>query len=97
MGAEGQAVEVLVLTQDDCAYCEQASELLERLAGEYPLEVTTRDLDSPEGRELAARGGIFFAPGIFVEGEAFSYGRPSERRLRRELRRRLEAAGRANA
>ncbi|MGH2954951.1 MAG: glutaredoxin family protein [Solirubrobacterales bacterium] len=97
MGAHDQTVEVLLLTQDECTYCEQARELLERLSGEYPLDVRSRELDSPEGRELAARGGIFFAPGIFLDGEPFSYGRPSERRLRRELRRRLAAAGRADA
>lgn len=30
-----------------------------------------------------------FPPGIFLDGEPFSYGRPSERKLRRELERRL--------
>lgn len=89
-GAE-RTIEVLLLTQDDCAFCVQARAVLERLADEYPLAIRTRELDSPEGQELAARGGIFFAPGIFIDGEAFSYGRPSERRLRRELRRRYDA------
>lgn len=97
MGVEDRPVEVLLLTQEACAFCEQARELLERLAGEYPLAITTGDLNSPVGRELAALGGVLFAPGIFLDGEAFSYGRPSERRLRRELRRRLGAAGRADA
>jgi hypothetical protein len=83
--AAGRRIEVLLLTQDDCAYCGQARELLEDLAGEYPLAIRSRDLDSPEGRALATSGGIMFAPGIFLDGEPFSYGRPSERRLRREL------------
>ncbi len=34
-----------------------------------------------------------FPPGIFIGGEPFSYGRPSEKKLRRELEKR---AGRAN-
>lgn len=97
MGADDRHLEVLLLTQEACSFCAQAHELLERLAGEYPLAIETGDLDSPAGRELAARGGVLFAPGIFIDGEPFSYGRPSERRLRRELRRRLEAARRAGA
>jgi hypothetical protein len=31
-----------------------------------------------------------FAPGVLVDGEPFSYGRLSERKLRRELRRRVQ-------
>jgi len=48
---------------------------------------------SPEGQALAERGGILFPPGVFLDGAPFSYGRLSERRLRRELRRRLETKG----
>ncbi len=33
---------------------------------------------------------MLFPPGIFLDGEPFSYGRPSERKLRRELERRLK-------
>jgi len=36
---------------------------------------------------LAARGGVLFPPGIFLDREPFSYGRPSERKLRKELAR----------
>jgi hypothetical protein len=53
------------------------------------LSITTIDLNSPEGQGIATRGGILFPPGIFLDGKPFSYGRPSERRLRRELERRL--------
>lgn len=85
-------IEVLVLTQSDCRYCEHAANVLSHLSREYPLELRWEELDSAEGRELAASGGILFAPGIFLDGEPFSYGRPSERRLRRELARRIETA-----
>lgn len=92
-GAEpAGAVEVLVLTQERCDQCDRAGELLARLCDEYPLRVRTLALDSSEGRQLAASGGILFAPGIFVGGAAFSYGRLSERKLRRELERRLVRA-----
>jgi hypothetical protein len=41
-------------------------------------------LAKPEGRGFE-RGGIMFPPGLFVGDKPFSYGRLSERRLRREL------------
>ena len=81
---------VLLLTQQDCAFCAQAKEILARLSAEYGFSVSTLDVSSPEGEAVAARSGILFPPGIFLDGEAFSYGRPSERRLRREIERRLK-------
>jgi glutaredoxin len=80
---------VTLLTQDDCAFCDDAKELLARLSREYPLEIQELDLGSDEGRRLAEAGGMMFAPGIVVDGEPFCYGRPSERKIRRELNRRL--------
>lgn len=82
-------VEVTLLTQDACGFCDDAKQVLDRLAGEFPLAVTEVDLRSAEGERLAVEGGIMFPPGIFVDGEPFGYGRPSERKLRRELERRL--------
>ncbi len=80
---------VLLLTQQQCVFCTQAKELLERLSLEYGFSVSTLDVSSPEGEALSVRNGILFPPGIFLDGEPFSYGRPSERRLRREIERRL--------
>ena len=82
-------MELLLLTRENCAFCDQAKELLERLSAEYVVELATVDLDTVEGQKLAERGGVLFPPGIFVDGDPFSYGRPSERRLRRELERRI--------
>jgi glutaredoxin len=82
---------VLLLTQENCGFCAQAKEILDRLSGEYQLSVTTLDLNSPEGQALAMRGGVLFPPGIFIDGEPFSYGRPSERKLRREIEGRLRS------
>jgi thiol-disulfide isomerase/thioredoxin len=82
---------VLLLTQDHCGFCDQAHEVLDRLAAEYGFEVSTIDIDSSEGLQLAERGGVLFPPGIFLDGEPFSYGRLSERKLRRELKRRCGA------
>lgn len=84
---------VTLLTQEHCAFCTEAKAILDRLAPEYGLVVTTLDLAAPEGQALAMRGGIMFPPGIFLDDEPFSYGRLSERKLRRAL----ELRGRSNA
>ena len=81
---------IVLLTQENCAFCDHARRMLERLSGEYGFSVSIVDLASGEGQALAERGGVMFPPGIFVDGEPFSYGRPSERKLRRELGRRLK-------
>ena len=82
---------VLLLTQEQCGFCVQAKEILDRLAVEYGFSVSTLDLSSPEGEALAVRSGLLFPPGIVLDGELFSYGRPSERKLRREIERRLRS------
>ncbi len=82
-------IQVLVLTQDQCGFCEQAADLLQRLAHEYEMNISTLDIECPEGHARALEAGMLFPPGIFLDGEPFSYGRPSEKKLRRELDRRV--------
>lgn len=82
---------VTLLTRADCELCEQAKAVLARVAADTPLEVETLDLHSKQGRALAERSGLAFPPGVLIDGEAFSYGRVSERKLRKAL------AGRAAA
>lgn len=82
---------VLILTQEHCGFCEQAKEVLDRETVEYGFSFSTLNVGSPEGQTLAMRGGVLFPPGIFLDGEPFSYGRPSERKLRREIERRLKS------
>ena len=83
--AADRRVEVVLLTREECAFCEDAEKVLVRLGTDYPLSVRTVEYDSEEGRRLALAGGLLFPPGILVDGRPFSYGRPSERKLRREL------------
>ncbi|MEX0991332.1 MAG: thioredoxin family protein [Actinomycetota bacterium] len=78
-------MEVILLTQDACLFCDQAKVLLGELASEYPISVREIELASEEGQLLAEEGSVLFPPGIFFEGKAICYGRPSVRRLRREL------------
>lgn len=80
-----EPLHVTLLTEAHCAFCEEAHVLLARLAQEYPLIITTVPFNSPEGLELALRGSLWFPPGIVFNGVPICYGRPSERRLRREL------------
>lgn len=77
--------DVLLLTKEDCEFCEQAKDVLARLTGEYGLTVRELAFDSDEGRSLALSSGASFPPAVFLDGEPFSYGRLSERRLRKEL------------
>lgn len=84
-------ISVLILTQQNCAFCDTAKAMTDRLSQEYPLSVATLPLDSTEGQTLAEKGGILFPPGLFLDGQPFCYGRPSERKLRREIERRLSA------
>jgi glutaredoxin len=76
---------VTLLTQADCALCEHAKKVLTRVGADYPVEVTEIDLASAQGRALAARARVQFAPGVLLDGRPFGYGRLSERKLRRAL------------
>ncbi len=91
MRPKHEPIHVLVLTQDQCGFCAQAYDLLHRLAQEYELVISTLAVDSQDGRALALQAGILFPPGIFLDGQPFSYGRLSEKKLRRELDRRVVA------
>ncbi len=88
-GEHHRRITILLLTEEQCGFCEQAKEILDRLSREYWLSVSTLDMGSPEGQRLAMQGGLLFPPGLFIDGEPFSYGRLSERKLRRELDRQL--------
>lgn len=88
-------MEIVLLTREDCAFCHDAEAILGRLSTEFAITVTTVDLDTPEGRELAEQGGVMFPPGIVIDGRPFSYGRASERKLRRHLEKLLGPVARA--
>lgn len=78
-------VDVTLLTQNACAFCDQAKQVLTRVGQDHPLRVTEIDLATDEGQRLAARAGVMFAPGVLLDGKPFSFGRLSERKLRRTL------------
>lgn len=78
-------VSITVLTQPSCAYCDQAKEILSRLAPDYALEIGEVGLQTDEGRYLAIKNGVMFAPGILIDGKLFSFGRLSEKKLKSKL------------
>jgi len=80
-------IRVTLLTRPECNHCDDARRILGRLAEQYPLQLSSLDIDSAAGQELALSGGLLFPPGVVIEGRPFCYGRPSEGRLRRELER----------
>lgn len=82
-------VQITLLTQPSCAFCDHAKEVLSRVGQDYPLRITEIDLADEEGQRLARQAGVLFAPGVLVDGESFSFGRLSERKLRRTLGKRL--------
>ena len=76
---------VTLLTTTDCALCDHAKQVLADVGREHPMEVAEVPLDTPAGRALAADHGVLFAPGVLLDGKAFSYGRLSARKLRKAL------------
>ena len=78
-------VVVTLLTKTECENCDRAKEMLYRLAQDLSLTIHFIDLDSAEGHVLARSHGVMFAPGVLIDGRMSSYGRPSERRMRRDI------------
>lgn len=81
-------MQITLLTQEACDLCEQAKVVLDKLREEQAFDLDLVDLTSSEGQAAASAAGILFPPGVLIDGEAFSYGRLSERKLRKELHRR---------
>jgi glutaredoxin len=86
-----EPVAITLLTQTDCGLCEHAKQVLDRVGQDYPLQITEIDLASEHGQHLAARAGVVVAPGLLIDGQPFSFGRVSERKLRRTLNTHLTA------
>lgn len=76
---------VTLLTKPNCDLCVRAKVILDHLRSEVAFELRIVDLEDPTGHALATEHGILFAPGILIDGRLSTYGRPSERRLRRDL------------
>jgi hypothetical protein len=73
---------LLYVTADDCHFCEHSRAVLDALQ----LERREVAADSADAERLAARGiPLSFLPALTDGERVISYGRFSEKRLRKEL------------
>ena len=79
---------ITLLTAPACSLCDHAKAVLDRLGADHDLVVEELSVQSEQGRDLMMQHRVAFPPGVLIDGQAFSYGRLSERKLRRELDRR---------
>ena len=82
------AIRITVLSAPACELCEHAKAVLARVGEDHDLDVEVFSTQTEQGRRLMVEHRVAFPPGILLDGEPFSYGRLSERKLRRELERR---------
>lgn len=76
---------ITLLTTATCELCHQAKSVLERISLDVDIDVEELDVASDRGRALAEQAGMAFPPGVLIDGQAFTYGRLSERKLRKKL------------
>lgn len=78
-------IDITLLTQPSCIYCDRAKEILSHVAMDFAIEIREIDLGTADGRRLAFQHAVMFAPGILIDGNLLSYGRLSEKKLRSKL------------
>lgn len=80
------ALEVILVTKEDCPNCDRVRAALTRARHDYRhLEVTEVDLDEPLGRALAIEQGILMVPALIINGRLRLVGDASEKDIRREI------------
>lgn len=84
---EALMLDVLVVTSPACHLCEDALEVLEGLAREYPLSIRQTSIDSDEGRAVFERFHPPLPPFVVVDDELFSAGRLPRKKLHGYLER----------
>lgn len=89
-------LQITLLSAPHCELCDQAKAVLARVGKDVDLEVEELSSETERGRDLMVEHRVAFPPGVLIDGQPFSYGRVSERKLRKELARRgIPRAGRA--
>lgn len=81
-------VRVTLLSAPNCEMCDHAKAVLSRVGEDFDLEVEELSSEIERGRQLMMEHRVAFPPGVLIDGQPFSYGRLSERKLRKELARR---------
>ncbi|ERJ11246.1 glutaredoxin family protein [Haloplasma contractile] len=82
-------IKITILSKEDCHFCDVAKALFKQLKVEFNVNIEIIDINTPEGKTQAEKFGLglLFLPGILINDHPFSYGRPSEKKLRKELMR----------
>lgn len=78
-------VRVTVVESEACHFCADAHQVLLEASANYPLEVRTVDVRSPEGEELMQTHRATMSPLVLLDGEFFSNGRLPRRKLVKAL------------
>jgi glutaredoxin len=76
---------ITMVTTSGCDLCRHAKDVLDNLSADFNLDIEIVDAATPKGILLAAQSGMAFPPAVILNGQPFSYGRLSERKLRRAL------------
>lgn len=85
------SIKVTLLSKKDCHHCDVAKKLFQNLQADYPIALEIVDMTSERGMTIGKDFGIFFPPGILINNKPFSYGRPSEKKIKKELNRLLNS------
>lgn len=86
---DASRVQVTVVESDGCHFCVDARRVLADAAADFPVEVSTVDVRSPEGEDLMRAYRATMSPLVLVDGQFFSNGRLPRRKLAKVLRQRF--------
>lgn len=86
-------VEVTLVHAPACHFCDDAQEVLARIAETYPLRVERVEAISPRGQQLMRTHRAAMSPLVLVDGAFFSSGRLPRRKLTQLLDQRAGAPG----
>ena len=78
-------IAITIVTSSTCKSCGQAKAVWERMGRERPLRIEMVDINSSQGRELAATHNIFTTPTSLVDGKIAVRGVPSLKNARRAV------------
>ena len=78
-------ISITLLTAPSCHLCDDAKGVLDRVAADFAFTIEVVPTTTDRGQKLMIEHRVAFPPGVLINDKPFSYGRLSERRLRREL------------
>jgi glutaredoxin len=73
---------ITLVVSSGCHFCRDAQDALEEIGHDFPIQVTTIDLRSPQGLRLAQQFRASMSPLVLVDGQFLSAGRLPRGKLR---------------